>query len=328
MNYYLVHTTYLIVFIAVFARQLYVPVPALLFLISAGALAGSDKLNFWGVLAVAVFGCVLADLVWFEAGRSQGKRVLRLLCALAPDPSYCIRKARSTFAGRGLRLLLIAKFVPGLDGLCPPLAGMSGAKRRDFLIHDAAGATLWSGAYITGGYLFAKELESIARYVSVVADALLLILGPPLLIFVILKLVLLVRHIRLLRSRQITPELLKARMDAGEPLGIIDLLRFEDDPGEEVGIPGAVRLDPLTIRHKRTIVLPPGVDLVLYCRSTNSFASARVAATMRSHGVDNVYVLAGGLAAWESMGFPVSGAFVRPAEEIERLGILVNPPWT
>ncbi len=38
MSYYLVHTTYLFLFIAVLARQLCLPVPANLFLLSGGAL--------------------------------------------------------------------------------------------------------------------------------------------------------------------------------------------------------------------------------------------------------------------------------------------------
>src|SRR5580692_1218671 len=154
MSYYLTHITYPILFIAVLARQLCLPVPALLFLLSAGALAGSGKLNFAGVPVVAVLGCVLADLVWFEAGRLRGKRVLRLLCALTADPSYCIRRGREIFAKKGLRLLLFAKFVPGLDGICPPLAGMLGFSRTAFLVHDAAGASLWAGAYIACGFLF------------------------------------------------------------------------------------------------------------------------------------------------------------------------------
>jgi membrane protein DedA with SNARE-associated domain/rhodanese-related sulfurtransferase len=327
MNYYLVHTTYPILFVVVFARQLCIPLPSILFLLSAGALAGSGKLSYAGVLAVATLGCVLADSVWFEAGRLRGKRVLRLLCALAPDPSHCIRKARATFAGRGLNLLLIAKFVPGLDGVCPPLAGMSGTTRRSFIVHDAAGAALWSGTYITCGFVFAKELEQIARYTSVLANALILIFGIPFLIFFVWKMLLLLRLMRLLRSRQIAPELLKARLDEGQKVGVIDLLRFEDDPEEIVGIPGAVRLDPGELRHKRKIILPDGLDVVLYCRSKNSFVSARVAAVMRGHGIDSVYVLAGGLSAWEAMKFPVSLDFATPEEELARLGIEVHPPW-
>src|SRR5215813_1326081 len=129
MTFYLVHITYPILFVAVFARQLCLPVPAILFLLSSGALAGAGKLNFVGLLVVAVLGCLLADQVWYEAGRRHGKRVLRLLSALAPDPSYYIRKGTTVFAKKGLGLLLIAKFIPGLDGICPPLAGMSGTSR-------------------------------------------------------------------------------------------------------------------------------------------------------------------------------------------------------
>src|SRR5271168_3251843 len=110
MSYYLTHITYPILFVAVLARQLCLPVPAILFLLAGGALAGGGRLNFVGVLLVAVLGCVLADLVWFEAGRLGGKRVLRLLCALTTDPSFCIRRGREVFTRKGLPLLLIAKF--------------------------------------------------------------------------------------------------------------------------------------------------------------------------------------------------------------------------
>ena len=42
MNYYLLHTTYPILFISVFARQLCLPVAAILFLLCGGALASAD----------------------------------------------------------------------------------------------------------------------------------------------------------------------------------------------------------------------------------------------------------------------------------------------
>lgn len=70
MSYYLIHITYPILFLAVLARQLFLPVPAILFLLSGGALVGAGKLSYAGILLVAVLGCVLADLVWFEQGAS------------------------------------------------------------------------------------------------------------------------------------------------------------------------------------------------------------------------------------------------------------------
>ena len=50
--------------------------------------------------------------------------------------------------------------------------------------------------------------------------------------------------------------------------------------------------------------IPDDVSVVIYCRSRNSFASARVAAAMRKHGVQRVQVLAGGLEAWKALGPP------------------------
>jgi len=327
MNYYLVHTTYPMVFIAVLARQLCLPVPALLFLLSAGALAGSGKLSFTGILAAAVLGCLLADLFWFEAGRLRGKRVLRLLCALTSDPSYCIRRGREMFAKKGLRLLLIAKFVPGLDGICPPLAGMFGASRVGFLVHDAGGATLWAAAYISCGFIFAQQLDQVAQHISAVATWVILIFGAPLLVFFTLRLAQLVLMIRLLRPLHIGPELLKSRLDSGAKVAVIDLLRFEEDPDGVAAIPGAVRLDPLDLRRRKHIVMPPDVNLVLYCRSKNSFVTARVAAAMRKHGIQNIHVLTGGLEGWRAQGFPLAAEFADPAAERLRLGIEVSPPW-
>jgi membrane protein DedA with SNARE-associated domain/rhodanese-related sulfurtransferase len=324
MGYYLIHTTYPILFVSVFARQLALPVPAVLFLLAGGAMAGSGQLSFPRVLLVAILGSVLADLVWFEAGRRGGKRVLRLLCALASDPSRCIREARTVFARRGLPLLLIAKFVPGMDGICPPMAGIVGESRAAFVAYDAGGAALWSATYVGSGFAFARELDRVVQYISFAANALILIFGVPLFVLFVLKLVQLIRMTRLLRPLQIAPELLKARLDAEERVGIVDLLRFEEDPDGISVIPGAVRLDPLELRRKKRVVVPDDLDLVLYCASKNSYVSARVAVAMRKHGVQRVLVLSGGLSAWKALGFPLSSVIADQDAELARLGIEVT----
>jgi membrane protein DedA with SNARE-associated domain/rhodanese-related sulfurtransferase len=327
MDNFLVHITYPILFVAVLARQLCLPVPAILFLLSAGALAGSGKLSYIGILLAAIAGCVLADYVWFEAGRLGGKRVLRLLCTLTPDPSFCIRRGKTTFQKRGVRILLICKFFPGLDGISPPLAGMFGTPKPTFIAYDALGSALWAGAYITCGFFFATNLDKVGKQISGFANAVVLIFGIPLLVLFAWKLMTLVREIRLLRSFQITPEQLKAKSDIGEKIGIIDLLRFEEDPQGVPGIPGAIRLDPLELRRKEQFHIPGDVTVVLYCRRKDSFASARVGLAMRKHGIQRVHVLAGGLEAWKARGFPLSTEFADILTELNRLGVEVHPPW-
>jgi rhodanese-related sulfurtransferase len=236
-----------------------------------------------------------------------------------------MREARTVFASRGLALLLIAKFVPGLDGIGPPMAGIVGASRAAFIVYDAAGAGLWSAAYITCGFVFARELDRVVRYISTAANVFILILGVPLLVLFVLKVIQILRMIRLLRPLQITPEILKARLDAQERLGILDLLRFEEDPDGIAVIPGAVRLDPRELRRKKHVVIPENLDLILYCSSKNSYVSARVAVAMRKHGIQRVLVLSGGLAAWKALGFPLSSTIADPNSELTRLGIQVIP---
>ena len=155
----------------------------------------------------------------------------------------------------------------------------------------------------------------------------ILIFGVPLLIFFALKVAQLILMLRLLRPLQIDPELLKSRLDSGEKFGVIDLLRFEEDPEGVAAIPGAVRLDPLELRRKKRIVVPDDVNLVVYSRSRNSFVSARVAVAMRRDGIQNVHVLAGGLEAWKALGLPLTEHFADMEAEVARLGMEVSPPW-
>ncbi len=220
---------------------------------------------------MAVLGCLLADLVWFDAGRLGGKRVLKLLCAFTSDPGNCLRSGREMFKRRGLAVLLIAKFVPGLDGISPPLAGMLGASRVAFIAYDAGGSALWAGFYIGCGFVFARQLDQVAQSIPVIATWIVLVLAVPLLLFFILKIAQLLLMLRHLRPLYIAPELLRSKLEVGAKVGVVDLLRFEEDPEGVAGIPGAVRIDPLELRHKKQIVVPPDVDLVLYCRSKKQF---------------------------------------------------------
>ena len=157
---------YPILFAAIFARQIGLPVPAPLFLLAAGALAAVGKLNFFAAFALAVTGCVLADWAWYEAGRRWGNRVLHFLHRFSPDPDTADRRAKERFARYGPPLLVPAKFVPGLDAVVPPLAGTSRTSRVRFLAFETVGASLWSGGYAGLGYFFSQDLGRVAAYAA------------------------------------------------------------------------------------------------------------------------------------------------------------------
>ena len=157
---------YPIVFAAVFARQIGLPVPAPGFLLAAGALAAAGKLGLVTALILAITACVLADWIWYEAGRAWGQPVLHFLHRFAPDPEAADHKSKKMFARHGSQLLVLDKFVPGLDAVVPPLAGTSGTGRLRFVTFETVGATLWSIAYAGLGYVFSQHLERAVAYVS------------------------------------------------------------------------------------------------------------------------------------------------------------------
>jgi hypothetical protein len=149
----------------------------------------------------------VADLHAKEAGLS--------CCAPShPTPAPVFAVAARCSKGGGCGFLLIAKFVPGLDGISPPLAGMLGASRMAFMTHDAGGAALWVGFYTFCGFVFARQLDQVARSIPVIATWIVAFLAIPPLLFFILKLSRLYLMIRQLRPLYITPKMLRSELAA------------------------------------------------------------------------------------------------------------------
>jgi membrane protein DedA with SNARE-associated domain/rhodanese-related sulfurtransferase len=315
--------TYLILWAAVCARQLCLPVPANLFLLMAGALVHRGEVSTGLVMSMGVLGCLSGDIVWFEAGRRWGRQIMRILCAFSTDPHYCAQQAHRVFERWGLRSLIVAKFIPGLDGVTPPLAGIEGSSRRDFLVYDSVGSFLWTASYVGLGYLFAERLTiiaaSLARFGGLIAE----VIGIPLACYLGWRAWIMIHMLRHLRLRRITPLLLYERIASGEQIAVVDLLDFEVEHGRGAGIPGAARIAPSRLRSRSRIVVPEHLEMVLYCSSSGEFTSARVALALQKRGVSNVWVLDGGLLAWEREGLPVTFNLSTPKEAAERFGIRV-----
>jgi len=314
--------TYPTILMAVFANQLCLPIPAVLFLIAAGALVASGSLNLGSVVLAGVVGCLLADYAWFLAGRWWGHRVVRALCAFSTNGQHCAVRARRLFARRGLPSLMFAKFVPGLDGLMPPLAGMLNAASVPFLLYDAAGALFWTAGYCFVGYLFADRLDVVAATLDRISGTLATLLAG-VLCYLIWRAYELLRTMRQLRLRAVSPALLHQKLQAGQKVAVLDLLDLEghDDTTTIPGIPGAARISPTPLRSSAKVRVPPDVQMVLCCSSPNQITSARTALSLRRKGISNVWVLEGGLQAWRERDLPVTTKLSSAVELAARFGV-------
>lgn len=314
--------TYPTILMAVFANQICLPIPAVLFLITAGALVASGSLNLGSVILAGVVGSLLADYVWFLAGRWWGHRVMRALCAFSMDGQHCAVRARRLFGRWGIPSLMFAKFVPGMDGLMPPMAGMLNSASVPFLLFDAAGALFWSAGYCFVGYLFADRLEIVAATLGRVSGILAIVLAGALCYF-IWRAWELLRTIRELRLRTISPTLLHEKLQAGKRVAVLDLLDVEGQESTTTipGIPGAARISPTPLRSSAKVRVPPDIQMVLCCSSPNQITSARTALSLRRKGISNVWVLEGGLQAWRELNLPVTTKLSSPDELAAHFGV-------
>jgi rhodanese-related sulfurtransferase len=270
-------------------------------------------------------GCLIADLVWFQAGRWWGKRVLEIFCRFNSDPHSCSERARTVFARWGLRVLTVAKFIPGLDALMPPLAGLEGASVIEFSIFDGIGSLLWSSAYCFLGYSFADRLDVVANTLNRVSGALILIIAAPFLCYLLWRIAEVIRTMRRLHLRTISPGLLETRLNSGKKIAVLDLLLCENGTGSSAGpgIPGAIRVDPVRLRRSARVHVPEDVDIVLYCSSPKEITSARVAIALRHKGIDRVWVLDGGLKEWMRTRHPTTTELADPNQAATRFGITI-----
>lgn len=261
---FLLRHGYALVFASALVDQIGVPIPAIPALLAAGALAAAGQLDFALVLAAAVAGALVGDLVWYELGRGRGMKVVQLLCRISLEPDSCVRKTEVAFARNGARSLVFAKFVPGLATVAPPLAGVFRMKLARFLAFDGLGALVWAGSFLGLGLLLSDQLERVAARAATLGGWLLAIVLGGLALWIVCKLLYRRHFLRKLRMARISPEELKARLDAGEDVVVVDLRHAVDFEADPVLIPGALRVDAARLEESHAS-LPRDREIALYC---------------------------------------------------------------
>jgi len=292
-----------VLFAAVFVEQIGIPLPALLWLFAAGALIGAGQMNLGVALCAAVFGSLLADMIWFFLGRRYGHRVLGLLCRISLEPDSCVRRTQEVFARRGMQGIVAAKFIPGLSTLAPPLAGSSGVSTARFILFDGAGSLLYVGSFMLVGILFSRQLEQVMAAVDSLGSGALGVVAGLAALYIGYKYFQRRRLLRELRIARISVDELHQKLEAGESPVILDLRplsELEDDPSL---ILGAVHMTLDEVEHRRQEI-PRDRDIILYCSCPNEVSSARAALLLRRNGITRVRPLLGGFDAWRERNYP------------------------
>ncbi len=298
------HYGLLLVFINVLVEQAGVPVPAVPTLVVAGALAANGELSVVAVLAVTLAACLLSDLMWYSAGRHFGAGVMRTLCRISLSPDSCVRQSELRFDRWRGQILLVAKFIPGLSTVAPPLVGAMGLRLPVFVLFDVLGSLLWAGVAVALGFFFSMQIDvlltDIANAGTFAFELLLCLLA----LYVVGKWWQRRRLLLTLRMSRITVDELNDAMSKGRAVAVVDVRSESSRLLDTRIIPGALLVGAKGI--DRTVHdIPLDRELVVYCNCPNEVSAAKVAKILMEQGYRRVRPLLGGLDAWGAAGYMI-----------------------
>ena len=292
----------LIIFAIVLLEQLGLPLPALATLVIAGAIAAGGELLLPAIFGSAVLACLIGDAAWYAAGRRYGNRVLKTLCRVSLSPDICVNQAQANFDRWGMGLLVIAKYVPGLSTVVPPLAGVMRVGWRSFLLFDGIGAMLWAATGLGAGYLMHTQIALLLAQAERLGTGVLVLVAAMAAGYVATKWWKRRRLDAILRSARINVDELHALMSSGAQPMIVDVRPPVARTLDPRTIPGAVPVETRAIPRNFRPAPSPGQDIVIFCTCPDEAGAAQAARLLMERGYARVRTLHGGFDAWIAAG--------------------------
>jgi len=257
---------YLLIFLTAFIEAVDIPLPASLALIIAGAAAASGSLRAYLVYVLGVAGLLLGDSIVYFLGRYMGWTLLGFLCKVSINPETCILRSAELFYKRGKTTLIVAKFIPGINTMAPPLAGSMRMRFEQFLWLDFVGASLYVIVYEGVGYIFHQFIESITHGFNAASHA----IGIVALIAVIgyvgyrFSLFFKNRIYRVVPRVQVEELALRLKSEESDKLLVVDVRSHGYYDAGTARIKGSIRLEPNNFAEEIK-KLPKDKDLYVYC---------------------------------------------------------------
>jgi membrane protein DedA with SNARE-associated domain/rhodanese-related sulfurtransferase len=300
---------YYVLFGCVLAEAIGLPIPAALALLVGGAASAKGPLQPALTLLTGLAATLTGDTLMFLMGRYTGWWLLGLLCRVSLNPETCILRSADSFYRRGRVMLVLAKFVPGINTIAPPMAGSMNMRFTHFFPLDVAGAVLYVSVYFGTGFLFSDFLGLITKEYTAVGSVLSWVI-------VALFAGYLARRVWLwFRARNLRPVRRISVTDLArkrEDVAIFDARSHGYYDRGAMRIAGSTRLDPNALTTEAA-KLPTGKDIVLYCTCVREATAIRVARLLAQEHRLDACVIAGGFRAWKKAGLPLEPV---PADEV------------
>lgn len=173
--------TYVVLFAIIFAETGLVVMPFLpgdSLLFALGALAASQKLDLFWMLALLSIAAVLGDTVNYWLGSKLGPRIFR-----GEKVRFLNKKnldyTHEFFERYGGKTIIIARFMPIVRTFAPFVAGMGRMSYGRFMAYNVIGGLVWIFLFLIGGYCFGNLPMVKKNFTLVILGIIAVSLIPP-----------------------------------------------------------------------------------------------------------------------------------------------------
>jgi membrane protein DedA with SNARE-associated domain len=162
----LTHGSYALLFVALMAGGVGLPLPEDIVLLTGGTLAHLGVVKLPVVIGVCFAGVLSGDLLLFHTARRLGPRIYEkrwLKELLTPERRTRIGALYERFGGR---VIFMGRYLFVLRVPIFALAAVHGVKTRTFLLWDALALSLSAPLLVTLGYLFSHSIGRVTAGVG------------------------------------------------------------------------------------------------------------------------------------------------------------------
>jgi membrane protein DedA with SNARE-associated domain/rhodanese-related sulfurtransferase len=300
-----------IIFTAVLFQQLGAPIPVFPLLIFAGAQAVDYPMHGLWALVLSVLASAVGNYIWFLAGGRYGQRVVNAVCRVSLSPDSCVRQTETTFERYGPGTLVVARFLPGLGMVAPPLAGALRLKATTFLLYNGAGSALWAAGGLALGLVFHTQVEWLLESLASLGSHAMATVAGIAALYVSYRWWNRWRFRRALCAARISVAELDEMMNRGDEPLVLDVRSRTQRKLDGRSIPGARPIDLDDV--ERTLAeIPRDRDVIVYCACPNEATAATIAMQLQKRGILRVRPLAGGIDAWAMAGLKLEDRGTEP----------------
>ena len=170
---------YLGIVFAMFAENVFPPIPSELIMPAAGFAAARGDLSILLVIIAGTFGSVLGALPLYYLGALFNKE--RLVVLAEKYGKYVFIKSEDVllsnawFEKHGKKAVFFGRMVPGIRSLISIPAGMNKMPLVSFLVLTALGSSIWTTMLTLSGFYLGKNYEVIATILAPYSKVFLLL---------------------------------------------------------------------------------------------------------------------------------------------------------